>query len=963
VSSKEVFYLGELRIEQIAADLRKVNKGEVLVDKVTRTLYSTDASIYQIEPLGVVFPKDKEDVKAVIKYAYENSLAIFPRGAGSGLAGQSLGEGIILDFTKYMDKIVEVNTDESYVKIEPGITLGVLNRRLAEDNKFLPPDPSSGEYCTLGGMLGNNASGGHSVKYGSTIDYVLELEVVLANGEDIRVENFKLDSQEYKEALQQEGLAGEIYTKVSQLIKDNQELIKEHTPDARKNCSGYRLDAVVQDEDFNLAKLLVGSEGTLAVITEAKLEIVERPVKQAITLLYFDDLDKAGRAVGKILNLDPSAIEIMNYGFLELVRNNHPDIDKQLPDDIQTALLVEVDGDNDDEIEEAINRIEELVCQELELAFGIDTAYDEAEQKKLWSIRKSAVPILNKIKGPKRITGFVEDVAVDPFKLPDYIRGFKEIVDRHGVKAIIYGHAGHGNTHPRPLLNLKEEEDIKKMEAIAEEVYDLVSELNGTISGEHGDGLLRAQFLKRIYGPMYDLFKDIKETFDPKNILNPGKIISDDSELMTKNLRYGSEYEITDVESKLKFAEGEYQAEVEKCHGCSKCRSFVGTDMCPIFKAYGDERMAPKSKANILRAIISGRLDPSGETEEQNIKEIFDLCLNCKNCHLECPSQVNIPKLMVEARTKHYERTGQPLVNKVLGASGDMGRLGSITPAITNNFLTMKPFRAVMEKVTGLAKERNFPQFANETFNAWFKKKKSKKGKKVAYFTGCSTNYYSPEVGKSLVKVLEKNGYQVILPEQKCCGIPKINYGDLDSAKDNINYNINSLVEVVKEGYDIITACPSCSLSIKDEYLDLIDTQEAKLVAENTYHINEYLLTLREKEKLDLDFKDQQGKYAYHTPCHLKAQHLQGSTKEVLKLVPGVTVEEIDAGCCGIAGTFGFKKDNYELSMKIGKNITDKLNKMDYDQVLTDCDACKMQIKEGIDDEIIHPIQVLAGSY
>lgn len=949
--------------DRVAAELKELISGDVLMDKTTCALYSTDASIYQITPLGVVLPKNKADVKSVVKYAFDKGLTILPRGSGSGLAGQTLGKGIILDFTKYMQDIKEVNLKDSYVRVEPGVIQGRLNRRLAQDDKFFPPDPSSGDYCTLGGMLGNNASGGHSVKYGSTIDYVLELEVVLASGEEAKIKNLKLDSQQLAKKKQQSGWEGKIYRQIEELLKENQSLIEEYTPEVRKNCSGYRLDAVLGADSFNLAKLIAGSEGTLAVITEAKLKIRDLPAEKAITLLYFDDLDKAGRAVGQILKLDPSAIEIMDHQFLDLVRKNHPNIDERLPDKIQTALLVEFDGKNEDEIKESITKVEDLICEELDLAFGINIAYDETEQQKLWEIRKSAVPILNKIEGPKRITGFVEDVAVDPLKLPAYIRGFRKIVDKYGVKAIIYGHAGHGNTHPRPLLNLKEEEDIEKMEAIAEEVYDLVSESNGTISGEHGDGLLRAQFLEKIYGPLCDLFKEVKEIFDPKQILNPGKIINETPDLMTKNLRYGTDYDVIEMDNNLNFADGEWQTEVEKCHGCSKCRSLIGTDMCPVFKAIGEEKAAPKAKANILRAIISGRLDGNDYILSRAFKEVFDLCLNCKNCYVECPSQVNIPKLMMEARTKYYGKKGQPLINKLLGAGETMGQLGSITPGITNTLLNISPVRKIMEKTVGFAAQKEFPRFAGQTFADWFKGRNVNLEKKIAYFVGCSTNYYQPEVGKGLVEVLEKNGYQVILPDQKCCGIAKLNYGDLKSGQENVEYNINSLAEVVKQGYDIVTNCPSCSLSLQEEYLDILDNQKVRLVAENTYNINEYLLELNNKGELNLDLTVDRKEYAHHTPCHLKAQGLQDSTKELLEIIPGLKLKEIDAGCCGSAGTFGFKKDNYELTMKIGRNIAIGLDDMSYDQVLTDCGACKMQIEESAGEQVIHPIQILAKSY
>ncbi|MCK8818072.1 anaerobic glycerol-3-phosphate dehydrogenase subunit C [Natroniella sulfidigena] len=956
--------MSNLEKEKIKQDLEDLIAGEVLVDEISRTLYSTDASIYKIKPLGVAFPKNKEDVQAILKYAYQHQLSILPRGAGSGLTGQVLGKGIVLDFTKYMNQIKKIDLANSQVTVEPGITLGVLNQRLAEDNKFFPPDPSSSDYCTLGGMLANNASGGHSVKYGSTLDYTIELEVILANGEQVHLKNLKLDSPKLEEKLNADNLEGKIYNRIKDLLINNQELIAEHIPAAPKNCSGYRLEEALTGDDLNLANLIVSSEGTLAVITEATLKIEELPKTKAIALLHCDELDKAGRAVSEILALDPSAIEIMDHQFLDLVRENYSDIDARLPDQVSTALLVEMEGNNRAEVEEKIEQLESKIYHQLELAFELDTAYEKKEQEKLWAIRKSAVPILNKLKGPKRIVGFVEDVAVMPTKLPDYIRGFKEIMDKYQVTAIIYGHAGHGNTHPRPLLNLKDQADIEKMESIAREVYALVRELDGTISGEHGDGLVRTQFLKDIYGPTYDLFKEVKEIFDPKNILNPGKIVNDDSSLLTNNLRYGSQYQVTEIEPELNIDFAEWQTEIEKCHGCSKCRSLVNSDMCPIFKALGEEKFAPKSKTNLLRAIITGELDQD-YLEDESFVEIFDLCLNCKSCYLECSSQVDIPKLVVEARAQYYKRTGkEPLANKVLGNNEIVSKLGSITPEITNTILELEPARKAMEKIIGLASERKLPKFATQTFKDWFKQRKTvTNSKQVAYFVGCSTNYYNPEIGKSLVKVLEKNGYQVLLPNQKCCNVAKLNYGNLDSAKKNIEYNVNSLIELVKEGIDIVVDCPSCSFSLNTEYLEVVDSLEAKLVAEHTYHINDYLLELLNKDQLNLDFAGQKINYAYHPSCHLKTQNLKGASKELLEKIPGVEMKVLEAGCCGIAGTFGMKSKNYKLSLEIGQNVFNELKDLEYDQLLTDCDACGMQLAEGTDKEIRHSIEVLAENY
>lgn len=943
-------------VDEIVKDLKDAVQGEVLSDEVNRFLYTYDACIFRMRPLLIVLPKSKEDVIKVVTYANREGIPLTARGGGSGRAGQGIGPGIILDFSRYMNNLLEINTEENFIIAQPGITHTETNAILKKYNKMLGPDPSSGDMATVGGMVANNSSGPHCPKYGPMKEHVLSLEVVLVNGDVIRTKKMSKESDEYKALVQRDDLESRIYQKVTSLLEENKNLIEEKRPYVTKNCSGYNLWDTVSNGYRDLTQLIVGSEGTLGVVTEAKLRIVDIPKHTSSALLIFDSYKNIGRAVWETLQMGTSMAEIMERNLLEITRSNDPALDKFLPKNIEAGVLIEFDGDSVDEIEGKMKKVEEKIVEELGYAREITFAKNPEDKAKLVKIRKAAASILNKIEGPKKPVAFIEDGAVHPSRLSEYISGLQEIFKKYEVDANIYGHAGDGNLHVNPILNLKEPKDIEKMKNISREVLELVLSLQGTISGEHGDGISRAYFVQKQFGELYSVLKEIKELFDPNGILNPDKVLTEDEDILTKYLRYGADYRWKDTKSF--FDKEEVRREIEKCHGCGTCRSY-----CPIYLELKDEKSTSRAKSNILRGIISGELDINKLTSKQ-IKDIMDHCINCKQCLTKCPTGVNVPLLCQMARTYYVEKKGQTLQNIVLGNSELLAKMGSLTAPLSNEILKLYPLRRIMEMTVGIDKRRRFPEFQRNTFQKTLKQQRARGEKKVAYFTGCFARFNDPEgTGSAVLKVMEKNGCEVIVPEIKCCGVAKISSGSGKAQKQSARYNVNNLLSLIKKGYPVISSCSSCTLALQIEYPELLESKEAVEVAENTFDIHVFLYSLHKEGKLNIDFGEMPMSVAYHNPCHLEAQGITKEPVELIKLVPGVKVKEINDSCCGIAGTFGMKSKNFDLSMMIGKKLFDEIKKAGVEKVITSCGACKMQIEQGTGLDIIHPLHILKKAY
>lgn len=944
----------EHHVESVASDLRKRLKGNVLSDDLSRTIYSSGACIYSLRPLLIVQPRHREDVVKLVRYAEAQGIALTARGGGTGRAGQGIGEGIILDFVRYMNQVLEFDPEKKWVRVQPGIILGRLNSALKPMKKFFPIDPSTADYCALGGMIANNSSGPHAIKYGATRDHVESLEVVLSSGGVIQTGPQTLATME--SSGEASALEKRIYTGVADLLDRYQTPLQEERPETMKNSCGYDLWQVRKNGSLDLTPLLVGSEGTLGIFTEAKLRLSDLPEKTHTALIYFDTLETVGEATLEILKLSPTMLEIMERQIIDLARSKYKEMKPYLPERIEATLFVEFEDQSEEKLKEKMLQVEQTLVHERKLAISLKAAQDAKDKDMLTKVRSVSGPILNKVKGPKKPIAFIEDAAVHPSRLGEYISGLREVLKRNSAEASIYGHAGDGNLHVMVFLDLKKSEDVARMVKITEESCDLVLRLKGTISGEHGDGLLRTAYVPRQYPRLYPAFEELKRLFDPHGILNPGRIVGSDPGLMGKNLKYGEGYH--HVPTASAFDEEALRNEVEACHGCGKCRSY-----CPLAMETDDESYLGRAKANLLRELISGTLDPKSFLESDDLKKVMDGCVNCKRCLTECPTGVDIPWVAMLARANYVEKKGQPFRDRFLTDTHLACHVGSSLAPLVNLAFSFGPARALMESTIGLDRRRRMPPFHGKTFRELYRGSAKENGK-VAYFLSCFANYNEPEgEGRATVEVLEKNGLAVEIPEFECCGIARISSGALQPALKGVEENLKKVATLVGKGTPVVFSEPSCALAVKQEYPRIVNTEEASRAAADCHDIHAFLFKLKQEEKLNTKLGEIPLKVGYHNPCHLRALGISREPVELLKLIPGLQVQVFGDRCCGLAGTFGLKKENYDLSMQIGENLFKEIRRSGVEQVATSCGSCAMQIAQGTGLKVAHPLTLLAEAY
>lgn len=924
----------------VASDLKPLIGGELLFDEVGRMLYASSACLWEIPPLGVVVARDADDVAATVAYAAEHGIAIIPRGAATGLAGQAIGRGIVIDVSKYL-KGCEPLGDGRY-RVEPGVVLKAFEAQLNAVGRTFPPDPSSGRMCTVGGMIANNAAGAHSVKYGFTADYVDTLEVVLADGSRQR-----LGPQPHPTS----GLAA----RVDAVLRPAQPLLAEHWPRTNKSSSGYRLPQTWSEERVDLAELICGSEGTLAFVVEAVLRTRPMPAATALAMVAVDRLDEVGDIVNEVLAWRPSAAEILDRTLLDLLREHEAPALELVPGDPDTLLFVEFDGADEAEVEAALAPLRAAYADRPGVRAVLATS--AADQKQLWGVRHASSPILNRMPGRLKPLTFIEDGVVEPARLPEYIRGLGEIFARHGVNASMFGHAGNGHIHVKPILNLRTQADVEKMEAIAGDTCDLLASLRGALAGEHGDGLARTPLLPRLYGPVYPLFEQIKAIFDPAGTMNPGKIVEAEPRRVTDDLRFNDQTPV--VSTGTVFDQEHWLLEMDKCHGCGTCR-----DYCPVFIATGDEAASARAKANLLRAVMRGAL-PTGALYEPSFKAVMDLCVNCQLCLTECPTQVDIPGLARRARAEYVRHHGQTVQNRLLADSGRTSALNAAVAPLANVVLASDLARTLMEKTVGIDRRRRMPTFARQPFGSYRSPGWSAAARRVIYFPGCYAVYNDPEgEARAVIEVLEANDVAVHVPAKlRCCGIAKLTVGSEDSARDDARENLRLLRGLVGPETPLVASAASCGLALKVDYPELLDGV-ADSFSSHVHDIHEYLLALHAAGELDLDLPPVERTIAYHEPCHLKSQPTAaGSALRLLRLIPGLTVVPTEDSCCGIAGTFGMKAQNFELSMKMGAPLFAELERAAPELVATGCGTCQIQVTQGTGLAVAHPVRLLAEAY
>ena len=969
---------------ELARDLEKRVSGEVRFDDFSRVLYSTDASIYQMEPVGVVIPRSVEDVLAVVEVARKNGVPILPRCGGTSLVGQAVNHAIVIDFSKYLNRVLEVNQEERWARVEPGIVLDHLNAQLAPYGLQYAPDPITSNRACVGGGIGNNSCGSHSVIYGKTIDHVMELRTVLAGGSEADFRPLEASALEAKVA--GTGLESEIYRQIRRIAEENRDEILARFPKIMRRVSGYNLDDFLSGGGagsggvpFNMSRMVVGSEGTLCVITEAKINLVPRPARKALAVLHFHDIVQACEAATEILEHKPAAIELIGRMILDRCRESlgSARLMSFVEGEPDAILVVEFSGDSEEELLGKLDSLKED-AQRKGLGYACVKLMEPASQANVWALRAAGLGLLMSTRGDSKPLPYVEDTAVDPQKTGEFVRRFDEVVKSHGTTAGYYGHASVGCLHIRPLVNLKTSEGMDKMVSIASDISDLVLEFGGSLSGEHGDGIARGVWTEKMFGTeIYQAFREVKRAFDPEGIMNPGKII--DCPPMTENLRFGPEYRALALETKLDFsADMGYAGAVEMCNGMGACRKTSGT-MCPSYMVTKEEEHSTRGRANLLRAVLSGAL-PKETFTSRRLYDALDLCLECKGCKAECQTGVDMAKLKYEFLDRYHEANGLPLRARLFANISALNRLGSRFAPISNWAAAFPLSKLILHSLLGIHSNRELPPLARHSFPDWFKSRVSDSGGRLGtavLFNDTFMNYNYPQVGIAAVELLERAGYEVVLanpstsPSQGtvCCARPMISKGLLDKAKAHAQHNVDVLYPYAERGIPIVGCEPSCLLTLRDEYPDLLKddrvlsegADKAKVVAANTYLIDELLIMLQEKGQLDLEFTDVKKKVLFHGHCHQKALIGTRHSIAALRLPPGYQVEEVNSGCCGMAGSFGFEKEHYDISMAIGEQVlfpAVESKGEDWDVAVMGV-SCRQQIEHGTGRKARHLVEVL----
>ena len=950
----------------LVEDLGKLVKGEVRFDPMTRALYSTDASIYQVEPIGVVLPRSEEDVIAVVETAAGHGVPVLPRGGGTSLAGQAVGRAVVLDFSKYMRSVLEIDAEQGWVRTEPGIILDELNQHLAPHGVQFAPDPSTSNRGNVGGALGNNSCGAHSILWGKTVDNVAELEVVLSDGSRTRLGPLTREGVEARSRA--EGLEGGIYRRLIDIGEADREEILARYPRIQRRVSGYNLDELIGDDGFDSARFVIGSEGTLVTITQAKLKVVPLPRFKGLAVLHFRDVNESMEATVAALELEPAAVELVDEMIVKQAQSNlaYSRMMDFVEGEPGALLLAEFYGDSQAEVESKLDGIERRMAAG-GLGYAVRRMTDPAQQDRVWAVRKAGLGLMMNVTGDAKPLPFVEDTAVAPEHLPEYVRRFDEIVRDHGTTAGYYGHASVGCLHIRPLIDLKQGEDIGRMESISEAVSDLVLEFGGAMSGEHGDGLVRSVWNEKMFGPrIYDAFRSVKAAFDPHGIMNPGKIV--DSPPMTNDLRYTPDYRPLQLRTGLGYsAEGSFAGAVEMCNGQGACRKVTSGTMCPSYMVTRDEEHSTRGRANALRAALSGAL-PVDSLTSRRLYDVLDLCLECKGCKAECPSNVDMAKLKYEFLDRYHKANGYPLRNRVFGSIAALSKAGSFMAPLSNWLLESDGGREMLERYAGIDRRRRLPSFSSQTFEQWFRARETTgtEGARgvVVLLPDTFTNYNHPELGRAAVKVLERLGYSVVVPATVCCGRPMLSAGMIDRARANAAANVDTVHPYVAQGAKVVGLEPSCILTFRDEYLDLLDDDgRVSSIADASMLIEEFVAEAI-TDGAELRPSQEPGRMLFHGHCHQKALVGTGAAMEVLRSIPGCDAEEIESGCCGMAGSFGMEKEHYDVSMRIGEQgLFGPIREAgDGVTVVSEGVSCRQQIADGTGANAKHLVEVLADA-
>jgi FAD/FMN-containing dehydrogenase/Fe-S oxidoreductase len=982
------------------SELAQSLKGELYQDITMRTLYATDASAYREMPQAVAIPKDIDDLKTLIAFARKYQTSLIPRTAGTSLAGQVVGNGIVVDVSRTFTKILEINAEERWVRVQPGVVRDELNMVLKPYGLYFGPETSTANRAMIGGMVGNNSCGSNSVVYGSTREHLLEVKALLADGSEAVFGPLPKHSE--GKFLPTEGLEGAIYAKTFEILSnpENQAEIRKNFPkkSIERRNTGYALDVLLDstpfggEGDFNMCKLIAGSEGTLCFLTEIKLNIIPPPPKaQGLVCAHFNTVDEALRSTITALKYKPQAVELIDNYILECAAENPEQsknaffVQKKADGSYPIILVVDVSQNTREEVEKVAAEL--IVDFKSEgIGFHYPLLHDD-DTKKIWTLRKAGLGLLANLPGDEKAVAVIEDTAVDVYDQPAYIRDFNEILHKNGMSAVHYAHAGSGEIHLRPIINLKTKEGHRQFRMIAEEIATLVKKYDGSLSGEHGDGRLRGEFIPQMVGPKnYELFKEIKRTWDPYNIFNPNKIV--ETPPMDTFLRYEAGQQTPAFKTYFRYPDQTVLQHAEQCNGSGDCRKtqLSGGTMCPSFMATRNEKDTTRARANVLREFLthSPQAANGGFSNEKNtqfanietVKEVYDLCLACKGCKGECPSNVDVAKLKMEFLQQYYDTNGVPLRSWLVGNFSKMTGIASYVPWAYNLIFKNAPLRRVANQIVGFHPDRTMPLLHSKTLRDWARgreqevkgqgqKAEAKPQAKVYLFCDEFTNYNDVEIGKKAIMLLEKLGYEVVIPNHAPSGRPQLSKGLLKDAKKIAEQNVRMLKDLISAETPLVGIEPSAILTFRDEYPDLVTeelVEAAKELAKNALQFDEFIAREIDAKRLQSSqFTNESKTIKLHGHCQQKAIASLVPTKKMLSLPKNYQVQLIPSGCCGMAGSFGYEKEHYDLSMKIGELVLFPTVRNQPKEVIIAAPgtSCRHQIHDGTGREALHPVEIL----
>ncbi len=926
----------------------------MLLSDAVRDVYATDASLYRVRPEAVVVPRNTFDIVSTVLFAREHRIPITMRGAGSSTAGQAVGSGIIIDTTKYMNKVIAVDPAGGYVVTEPGIPFDRLNAHLAGYGMRVPCAPSSSAYATAGGMIGNNASGARSVKYGDTRSHTRTLSLVLSDGSPVTTASLDIDSPELAAGAANPSLWGEIHRSLPRIITRESERIERFSVPIGKNSSGYALDRIITDGKFDVAPLIVGSEGTLAAVTQISFRLSPLPRYRATMLCFSTSREKSLTLAGKLRALEPSALEFMDASFLAMVTRHAPSTIR-IPADAQAALLVEFEEESAVERDDKIRTARYIAVERTRLAASARTAVNAAECNALWRLRYAIAPLLNRRTDGRMAVPLIEDVAVAPELLPEFISRLCQLLDAAGLSGsyAVFGHAGDGNLHVRPLMDPRSSEDRAVMKKLLRETHALVEELGGTATGEHGDGRLRTAYLSHRFGALYGVFREVKALFDPKNMFNPGIIAAERPPLSDENMRFDGSYRARTLPVRLSPALlAAVRADAERCSGCGECRTF-----CPSFVS-GNELSLPRGRLDLIRETMSEAAAHGTRFYQRRelASALYTDCLFCRRCESSCPAA--IPAGLHAFTLKHdvVSRRGGYREDMLFARAGTVNRLGAIFPSLTNRALRSKLFRSMLA-VIGVSKERSYPAFTSK--RPWKYGRiigSTNAARKIAIFHGCHGYAFDTDVVGAHIDLLTRAGAAVVVPRQECCGMPAFTAGMSRIVHRNMKRTIRSFAPFIRNGFEIITPCPSCAMMIRElwpAYADGRMADEAKRFSAKLVTLDDVIAGTLDRMQL------KKLPIVYFTPCHERASHSTGH-RERLEATPGIALTVIDDICCGSGGTFGMKAKNAPAYTALTAQLSERLTALGAATIASPCGMCREQLKAVTTARVVHPVEIYA---